>query len=64
MMKNFKFKLDRKSLEIMYTTFVRPVMEYGIDVWDGTFNSNILKLDQINVEALHIITEATSHSNI
>ena len=64
MMKLFKFKLDRKSLEIMYTTFVRPVMEYGIVVWGGTFDSNILKLEQINVEALRIITGATSRSNI
>ena len=58
MMKIFKFKLDPKSLEIMYTAFVRPVMEYG------TFDSNILKLQRINVEALGIITGATSRSNI
>ena len=62
--KKNNFKLDHKSLEIMYTTFVGPVMEYGIVVWGGTFDINILKLEQINVEALRIITGATSWSNI
>lgn len=28
-----KFKLDRKSLEVMYNAFVLPIMEYGNVVW-------------------------------
>ena len=28
-MRKLKFKLDRKSLEIIYTTFIMPILEYG-----------------------------------
>ena len=31
----FKFKFDRKSLERLYISFVRPVMEYSGAVWDN-----------------------------
>ncbi len=64
MMLPLKYKLDRKSLEVMYKSFVRPVMEYGIVVWGGTYDSNIVKLEQINVDALRLITGATARSNI
>ena len=36
-----KFKLDRKSLEIMFRSFVQPIMEYGNTVWGGTYDSDI-----------------------
>ena len=28
-MRKLKFKLDRKSLEMIYTAFIRPLLEYG-----------------------------------
>ena len=28
-MRKLKFKLDRKSLETIYLTFIRPILEYG-----------------------------------
>ena len=28
-MRKLKFQLDRKSLEIIYTSFIRPILEYG-----------------------------------
>ena len=28
-MRKLKFKLDRSSLEIIFTTFIRPLLEYG-----------------------------------
>jgi len=59
-----KFKLSRKSLEIMYMTFVRPVMEYCSVIWGGSYDTDILKLEQIHVEAMRLITGATAKSNI
>ena len=32
-MRKLKFKLDRKSLETIYLTFIRPILEYGDVVW-------------------------------
>ena len=30
-----KFQLDRKSLGIIYTSFIRPILEYGIESRDN-----------------------------
>ena len=59
-----KFQLDRKSLEIMYNSFVLPVMEYAIVVWGGTFDSDLLKLEKIHVDGMRLVTGATARSNI
>ena len=32
--RKFKFELDRKSIETIYLTFTRPVLEYDNVVWD------------------------------
>jgi hypothetical protein len=33
-LRKFKFILDRKTLEKIYFTFVRPLLEYGDVIWD------------------------------
>ena len=64
MMLPLKYKLDRRSLENMYKSFVRPVMEYGIVVWGGTYHTSLSELEEINIKAMRIITGATEKSNI
>ena len=64
MMVPLKYRADRKTLEIMYKTFVRPLMEYGIVVWGGTYDSSLTKLEELNITALRLITGATANSNI
>ena len=59
-----KFKISRNSLEIMYKSFVVPVLEYGIIVWGGTYDTDIIKLEKIHVDAMRLITGATARSNI
>ena len=34
-MRKFKYTLDRKSLETIYTAFIRPILEYVDLVWDN-----------------------------
>ena len=34
-MRKLKFKLDLKSLEIIYAAFIRPILEYGDVLWDN-----------------------------
>ena len=34
-MRNLKFKYDRSSVEIIFTIFIRPLLEYGDKVWDN-----------------------------
>ena len=34
-MRKLKFKLDRKSLDVIYTAFIRPLLEYDDVIWDN-----------------------------
>ena len=58
-MRKFKFTLDRQSLEIMYKTFIRPVIEYADIVWDNISISDQEDLERIQLEAARIISGAT-----
>jgi hypothetical protein len=64
MMKAFKYKLDRRSLETIYTSFIRPTLEYADVLYAGTYDSDLCKLDTLQVEAMRIVTGATARSNI
>ena len=34
-MRKLEFKLDRKSLETIFTAFIRPLLEYGDIIWNN-----------------------------
>ena len=40
-MRKLKFKLDRKSLEIIYIAFIRPLLEYGDIIWDNLLYNRV-----------------------
>ena len=58
-MRKLEFKLDRKSLEIIYTAFIRPLLEYGDVIWDNCAEYEKADLDKIQNEAARIATGAT-----
>ena len=58
-MRKLEFKLDRKSLEIIYTSFIRPLLEYGDIIWDNCSQYEKQELDKIQTEAARIATGAT-----
>ena len=58
-MRKLKFKLDRKSLETIYLTFIRPLLEYGDVLWDNCTQYEKDELDKIQNEAARIATSAT-----
>ena len=58
-MRKLKFKLDRKSLETIYTTFIRPSLEYGDNIWDNCTQVEKYELDKLQNEAARIATGAT-----
>jgi hypothetical protein len=56
--------LDRKSLETLYISFVRPTIEYAVEVWDNCTFEEKAKLEGIQLEAARITLGAkkgTSH---
>ena len=58
-----KMKVDRRSLEIMYRSFVLSSIEYANVVWGGSPDSDLSKLKRIHLDAMRIITGATSRCN-
>ena len=55
-MKKLKIKLDRKSLETIYLTFIRPLPEYGDVIWDNCTQYEKDELDKIQNETARIVT--------
>ena len=58
-MRRLKFCLYKKSLETIYPTFIRPLLEYVDVVWDNCTNYEKTELDKIQTEAARIVTGAT-----
>ena len=58
-MRKLKFALDRRSLEVIYTSFNRPGLEYADVVWCNLSNYDSDKLDKIQNECARIVTGAT-----
>ena len=58
-MRKLKFKLDRKSLEIIYTAFIRPILEYQDLFWDSCAQYEKEELEKLQHEAARIATGST-----
>ena len=58
-MRKLKFKLDRRSLQIIYFSFIRPILEYADVVWNNCTQYEINDLEKIQNEAARIVTGAT-----
>ncbi len=58
-MRKLKHELDRKCLEIIYTSFIRPLLEYADTVWDNCTQYEKDSLEKIQIEAARITTGAT-----
>ena len=50
MIQALKWKLDRKSLEIMYVAFVLSTIEYANVIWGGTYDCDMAKLEKLHIE--------------
>ena len=59
-----KFILDKRSLNKIYITYIRPLLEYVNITWDSCSADNKRLLDKIQMEAARITTGATKLSSI
>ena len=63
-LKSFKYRLSRKSLEIMYKSFILPHFDYGDVIWDNCTQTLSNQLEEIHLDALRTIIgtfRGTSH---
>ena len=58
-MRKLKFQLSRKSLHIIYFSFIRPLLEYADVVWDNCTQYEANELEKIQHEAARIVSGAT-----
>ena len=66
-LKGLKFQLDRHTLEILYKSFVKPIMDYASAVWINCTGEQQYELEKLQLGALRVITGAikgTSHQKI
>ena len=47
------------SLERMYFSFIRPVLEYGGTIWDNCTKEDKSRIESIQIEAMRIVTGTT-----
>ena len=58
-MRKLKFQFDRKSLEIIYFTFMWPILEYADVVWDNCTQFNQTELEKVQLKAGRIVSGTT-----
>ena len=58
-LRRFRMTLDRFSLERLYLSYIRPILEYADVVWDNQNQALINKLENVQYEAARIVTGGT-----
>ena len=58
-MRKLKFQLDRKSLQTIYFSFIRPLLEYGDVIWNNLADYEAKELEKIQYEAARIVSGST-----
>ena len=58
LLKSLKFNLDRATLEVLYKSLVRSIVEYADVVWDGCSANDCDLLESLQFEAARVVTGA------
>ena len=56
MLRKTKYLLKREALSTLYTSFIRPILEYSSEVWDSCSTTDSERLEKIQLEAARIVT--------
>ena len=56
MLSKFKHIMDRRSLERIYISQIRPLLEYADVVWAGGCDADLHKLDSIQRDSARLVT--------
>ena len=57
-LKKLKYDLDRKTIETIYFSFIRPKLEYGSHIWDNCSKFDSDRLETIQHTMAKILTGA------
>ena len=57
------YSLDRKTLETIYLTYIRPKLEYSCPLWSDINQQDITRIEQCQIRAAQIVTGAKRRTN-
>lgn len=57
-LKKLKYRVDRKSLETIYFTFMRPKLEYGCHIWANCNDKDSSNLERLQLDVARTISGA------
>ena len=55
-LRKLKYTINREFLSRIYLTFIRPILEYGSEVWDNLSLQDAERLEKFQIEAARIVT--------
>ena len=58
-MRTLKFTFKRNTLNQIYNSCLRPILEYSSVVWDNCSKYEKDRLERMQLEAARIVTDAT-----
>ena len=50
-------------MENIYITFIKPILEYGSAVWDNCAAVNSDRLENVQTEAVRVVSVLTSYAS-
>ena len=59
MMRQLKFRLDIRILEIIYFTFIRPIFEYACVTFDNCTQYELNDTEKVQLNAARIVSSST-----
>ena len=63
-LRRFRLVLDRFTLDKVYFSFIRPILEYGDVIWDSNIQNLADKIEHVQIEAMRIVTGGTKLTSI
>ena len=57
-MRGLRFQLDRRTLETIYTSYIKPIFEYASSVWVNCSQEQLNEIEKLQLAASRIITGA------
>ena len=62
-MRLLQYRLSRRTLELIYLTYIRPILEYGDVVWGGCTQCDADLLEGVQLAAARAVTGATCRTS-
>ena len=55
-LRKIKYQFSKQTLNTLYCTYIRPLLEYASEVWDGSTQADTNRLKQVQLNAARIVT--------